>query len=50
MPKVKHFRHDIYDAYKANRNSMPSELAEQTRPIIELVKSIWNKSYTGKRR
>ncbi len=37
--KGKNFRHDIYDAYKANRNSMPSELAEQTGPIIDLVEA-----------
>ena len=37
--KGKNFRHSIYDSYKANRNAMPSELSEQTRPIIDLVKA-----------
>ena len=37
--KGKNFRHSIYDLYKANRNSMPSELSEQTGPIIDLVKA-----------
>ena len=38
--KGKNFRHDIYDEYKANRNSMPVELSEQTGVIIELVKAL----------
>tara|TARA_Y100000768_G_scaffold220341_1_gene166132 strand:- start:4395 stop:7079 length:2685 start_codon:yes stop_codon:yes gene_type:complete len=37
--KGTNFRHDIYEKYKANRNSMPSELSEQTQPIIDLVKA-----------
>ncbi len=37
--KGKTFRHEIYSEYKANRNSMPSELSEQTGAIIELVKA-----------
>jgi DNA polymerase-1 len=37
--KGKNFRHTIYDLYKANRNAMPSELSEQTGPIIDLVKA-----------
>ena len=37
--KGKNFRHSIYDSYKANRNAMPSELSEQTKPIIDLVKA-----------
>ena len=37
--KGKNFRHSIYDSYKANRSAMPSELSEQTRPIIDLVKA-----------
>ncbi len=37
--KGKNFRHDIYTDYKANRNSMPSELSEQTGAIIDLVKA-----------
>ena len=35
--KGKNFRHSIYDSYKANRNAMPSELSDQTAPIIDLV-------------
>ena len=37
--KGKNFRHSIYDLYKANRSQMPSELSEQTGPIIDLVKA-----------
>jgi DNA polymerase-1 len=37
--KGKNFRHSIYESYKANRNAMPAELSEQTRPIIDLVKA-----------
>ena len=37
--KGKNFRHDIYDQYKANRSSMPSELSDQTSAIIDLVKA-----------
>ena len=37
--KGKNFRHELYDQYKANRGSMPSELSEQTGAIIDLVKA-----------
>ena len=37
--KGKNFRHDIYDQYKANRSSMPSELSDQTSAIIDLVRA-----------
>ncbi len=37
--KGTNFRHEIYKEYKANRNSMPSELSEQTGTIIDLVKA-----------
>ena len=46
--KGKNFRHDIYDEYKANRNSMPAELSEQTGAIINLVEARCN-GYTAKR-
>lgn len=38
--KGKNFRHEIYDLYKANRSSMPSELSQQVTPIIDLIKSL----------
>tara|TARA_B100001113_G_scaffold74343_1_gene57854 strand:+ start:14989 stop:17673 length:2685 start_codon:yes stop_codon:yes gene_type:complete len=37
--KGTNFRHEIYKEYKANRNSMPTELSEQTGAIINLVKA-----------
>ena len=38
--KGKNFRHEIYNDYKANRSSMPSELSDQVIPIMELIKSL----------
>ena len=38
--KGKNFRHKIYNDYKANRSSMPSELSDQVKPIIELIRSL----------
>jgi DNA polymerase-1 len=36
----KTFRHDLYDDYKANRPSMPEELAAQVEPLHELVRAM----------
>ena len=36
----KTFRHDLYDDYKANRPSMPEELAVQVEPLHALVRAM----------
>ena len=36
----KTFRHDMYDQYKANRPSMPDELATQVEPLHALVRAM----------
>jgi len=36
----KTFRHDLYEAYKANRPSMPEELAAQVEPLHALVRAM----------
>jgi len=36
----KTFRHELYDAYKANRPSMPDELAVQVEPLHALVQAM----------
>jgi DNA polymerase-1 len=36
----KTFRHDLYEAYKANRPSMPDELAAQVEPLHALVRAM----------
>ncbi|MCK7552723.1 DNA polymerase I [Marinobacter goseongensis] len=38
--KGKTFRHDMYEAYKANRPPMPDDLACQIEPIHEMVKAM----------
>lgn len=38
--KAKTFRHEMYDAYKANRPAMPDDLAEQIQPLHEAVKAM----------
>ena len=38
--KEKTFRHDMYDRYKANREKMPDELAEQILPLQELIMAL----------
>lgn len=38
--KGKTFRHDLYEAYKANRPPMPDDLACQIQPIHEIVKAM----------
>ena len=35
--KGKNFRHQLYDQYKANRSSMPEELAEQIPKLYEIL-------------
>ena len=35
--KGKNFRHKLYDQYKANRSSMPEELAEQIPKLYEIL-------------
>ncbi|ODN43078.1 DNA polymerase I [Piscirickettsia litoralis] len=35
--KGKTFRHDMYPEYKANRGSMPDELAAQIKPLHEII-------------
>jgi len=36
----KTFRHEMYEAYKANRPPMPEELAAQVEPLHELVRAL----------
>ena len=36
--KGKTFRHDMYEAYKANRASMPDDLAVQIAPLYNIIK------------
>lgn len=38
--KEKTFRHDMYPEYKANRTEMPAELAEQIKPLHDIVKAM----------
>ncbi|MBE0484711.1 DNA polymerase I [Marinobacter sp.] len=38
--KGKTFRHDMYEAYKANRPPMPEDLAMQIAPIHEIVRAM----------
>ena len=38
--KGKNFRHKIYDQYKANRSSMPEDLAEQIPKLYQILKLI----------
>ncbi|PCM43134.1 DNA polymerase I [Marinobacter sp. ANT_B65] len=38
--KGKTFRHDLYEAYKANRPPMPDDLAMQIAPIHQMVKAM----------
>ena len=38
--KGKNFRHDIYPAYKANREAMPDDLAAQMEPIRKMVSAL----------
>ncbi len=39
-PKGKTFRHDLYQAYKANRPAMPEELRVQIAPLFEIIKAM----------
>lgn len=38
--KGKTFRNDLYPEYKANRLSMPDELAQQIKPIHEIIRAL----------
>ena len=38
--KGKTFRDDIYPEYKANREAMPSELAEQVEPLFHIIRAM----------
>lgn len=38
--KSKNFRHELYDAYKANRPEMPDELAVQIKPLHEIIQAM----------
>ena len=38
--KVKTFRHELYQEYKANRASMPEELQTQIKPLHDLIKAM----------
>ena len=38
--KGKTFRHDMYDAYKANRAKMPDDLGIQIEPLKQMIKSL----------
>lgn len=38
--KTKNFRHEIYPAYKANRDQMPEALASQIQPIFDFIKAL----------
>ena len=38
--KGKTFRNDLYPEYKANRASMPTELAEQIEPIHQIIRAL----------
>ena len=40
MPKEKHFRHDMYKEYKANRPPMPDELQVQIEPLHDMVRAL----------
>ncbi|MEQ6886724.1 DNA polymerase I [Salicola sp. Rm-C-2C1-2] len=39
-PRGKTFRHEMYEAYKANRPAMPEELAGQIKPIHEIIRAM----------
>jgi len=39
-PKGKTFRHEMFPAYKANREAMPEELREQIEPLFEAIKAL----------
>ena len=39
-PKGKTFRNDLYKDYKANRDEMPSELAEQIKPLFHAIEAM----------
>jgi DNA polymerase I len=34
------FRHNIFKEYKANRSSMPEELAQQIKPLLEIITAL----------
>ena len=42
--KAKTFRHELFTDYKANRQKMPEELAEQLSPLYEIINKTKNKT------
>lgn len=39
-PKGKTFRNDLYPEYKANRDTMPDDLASQIKPLFDIIRAM----------